>query len=107
MPDSKESWNQVGESFSALGRRLKEHYGQEPKERRPAPGERKAVEDALRQLADALDHAFTSVGDAVREPGFKEDLRRAANSLGDAMSTTFAEVSDDLRDRFKRPGGKR
>jgi len=104
MAESRQAWDEVSESFAALGRRVKQHYEQRGGQEGPAPADRKAVEDALRKLADSLDLAFTAVGDAVRDPAFGEETRRAAASLGEALSATFGEVSDDLRDRFRARG---
>jgi hypothetical protein len=65
---------------------------------------------ALRKLADALDGTFDAVGNAVRDPAVKEDVRDIGRALSDAFSATFAEVSDDLRKAFRRrdddPGDK-
>jgi hypothetical protein len=101
MADSKQAWDEVNQSFTALGRRLKQHYDQQTGAGGAATADRRAVEDALRKLADSLDQAFTSVGNAVRDPGVQQDARKAGASLGEALSRTFSEVSDDLRDRFK------
>lgn len=104
MAESRQAWEDVGERFAALGRRVKQHYEQRGEQGGTDPDDRRDVEDALRKLADSLDQAFTAVGQAVRDPAFGEETRRAAASLGEALSTTFAEVSDDLRDRFKGRG---
>jgi len=104
MAESKQAWDDVGEHFAALGRRVKQHYEERGGQQGAAPTDRREVEDALRKLADSLDQAFTAVGNAVRDPAFGEETRRAADSLGEALSATFAEVSDDLRDRFTRKG---
>jgi hypothetical protein len=102
MADSKEAWEQVGREFSALGRQVRERYQREgaPEQdkEQPAPADRRKVDDALRQLADSLDQAFTALGQAIRDPQFGEQSRKAAGSLSDAMAATFAEVSE----RFKR-----
>ncbi len=109
MAESRQAWEDVGERFAALGRRVKQFYEQRGGQEAASPADRREVEDALRKLADSLDQAFTAVGDAARDPAFGEETRRAAASLGEALSATFAEVSDDLRDRFrgkgKGPGG--
>jgi len=104
MAESRQAWDDVGERFAALGRRVKQHYEEQGGREGAAPADRREVEEALRKLADSLDQAFTAVGNAVRDPAFGDETRRAADSLGEALSTTFAEVSDDLRDRFKGKG---
>jgi hypothetical protein len=104
MAESKEAWDRVGQEFRVLGRQVKERY-----EQRQGGGEeaadRRKVDDALRQLAESLDQAFTALGDAIRDPQFGEQTRKAAGSLSDAMSTTFAEVSERVRSRREPPPG--
>ncbi|HYT26307.1 MAG TPA: hypothetical protein VEP73_07505 [Actinomycetota bacterium] len=102
MAESRQAWDEVSESFAALGRRVKQHYEQRGDQGDAA--DRKAAEDALRRLADSLDQTFTAVGNAVRDPAFGEETRKAASKLGEALSATFAEMSDDLRERFKSRG---
>ena len=63
------------------------------------------LDDALRQLRESLDQAFTALGDAVRDPQFGEQTKKAAGSLSDAMSTTFAEVSERFRSKREPPPG--
>jgi hypothetical protein len=92
MAESKAAWDRVGEDFKALGRQVKQHYDQ-----RPQP-ERRKVDDALQKLTDALDQAFSALGDAVRDPQVGEQTKKAANSLSDALNATFAEASE----RFKK-----
>jgi hypothetical protein len=112
MADSKQAWDRVGQDLGDLGRRVKRHYEEQagPEQPagagRPTPPDRRKVEDALRQLADSLDQAFSALGDAIRDPEFGEQTRKAANSLNDALSATFADVSDRIRstsDRRKPP----
>jgi hypothetical protein len=100
---SKEAWNEVGDRFGEVGKRLKDRYhslgesqGAEAEERRIK------VEEALRAARDQLDRAFTSLGDTMRDPGTKDSLGKAVTSLGDALSATFAEAGDEIRKRFGR-----
>jgi hypothetical protein len=102
MADSKQAWDQVGRDLSDLGRRVRDRYQQQPGPGQPAPADRRKVEDALRELADSLDQAFTALGEAVRDPEFGAQTKKAADSLSDALSATFAEVSERFR---SKPGG--
>ena len=113
MAESKAAWDQVGEDFRALGRQVKQHYDQRERpqatesqeatgqgqgaEGQPAADRRK-VDDALQKLTEALDQAFSALGDAVRDPQVGEQTRKAAGSLSDALTATFAEASE----RFKK-----
>ncbi|HEX6676509.1 MAG TPA: hypothetical protein VF486_15970 [Actinomycetes bacterium] len=102
MADSKQAWDQVGRDLSDLGRRVRQQYQQRPGPEHPAPADRRKVDDALHELRDSLDRAFTALGDAVRDPEFGAQTKKAADSLSDALSATFAEVSERLR---SKPGG--
>jgi hypothetical protein len=105
MAESKEAWEQVGRDFSDLGRQVKQRYEQRERAGEEAPADRRKVDEALRQLADSLDQAFTALGDAIRDPQFGEQTKKAAGSLSDAMSTTFAELSERFRAKRERPPG--
>ncbi len=99
MSESKQAWDEVGEHFAGLGRRVKEQY------RAAAPEsaeEREAVRDALRGLAASVEHALAAVGDVVRDSGFRDEAKQATKSFGDALAATFDEVGDELRKAFKR-----
>jgi hypothetical protein len=104
MAESKANWDQVGEDFKALGRQVKQHYDQRPRpggaedEQGAAPSaDRRKVDDALEKLREALDQAFSALGDAVRDPRVGEQTKKAAGSLSDALTATFAEASERFR----------
>jgi hypothetical protein len=115
MAESKAAWDRVGEDFKTLGRQVKQHYDERPRPERPqepqpaeAQGQttegqgpqaadRRKVDDALQKLTDALDQAFSALGDAVRDPQVGEQTRKAAGSLSDALNATFAEASERFR----------
>src|SRR5262245_46994809 len=103
---SDQRWKEVGERFANLGRHLKAHYDQQSRTDEKAPSDRRAVEDALRTLADALDDVMTSTGKAIRDPAVAEEARQATRSLGGALSASLAEFSQALRDRFKATEGR-
>jgi hypothetical protein len=106
MAESKAAWDRVGEDFKALGRQVKQHYDERPKPERPQAAEgqgqegaadRRKVDDALQKLTEALDQAFSALGDAVRDPQVGEQTKKAATSLSDALTATFAEASERFR----------
>ena len=106
MAESKAAWDRVGEDFKALGRQVKQHYDQRPRPERPRAAEgqgqdqaadRRKVDDALQKLTEALDQAFSALGDAVRDPQVGEQSKKAASSLSDALTATFAEASERFR----------
>ncbi|HTL85674.1 MAG TPA: hypothetical protein VL856_10855 [Acidimicrobiia bacterium] len=95
MSDPKAKWDEVGDQFNALGRRMKEHYDEHA-----APKDE--VHDALRQIADALDNGFTALGDSLRDPSIRDDLKRAGNSIGDAIAATFETVASEIRKAVRK-----
>jgi formiminotetrahydrofolate cyclodeaminase len=103
MAESKEAWDQVGRDFSDLGRQVKQRYEQWERSGQDAPADKRKVDEALRQLADSLDQAFTALGDAIRDPQFGDQTKKAAGSLSDAMAATFAELSERFRSKREPP----
>jgi hypothetical protein len=104
MAESKEAWERVGRDFSDLGRQVKQRYEQRERAgEEPPPADRRKVDEALRQLTESLDQAFTALGDAIRDPQFGEQTKKAAGSLSDAMAATFEELSERVRSRRERP----
>ena len=104
MAESKANWDQVGEDFKTLGRQVKQHYDERPRPERgegqggAAPSaDRRKVDEALEKLREALDQAFSALGDAVRDPEVGAQTKKAAQSLGDALNATFAEASERFR----------
>ena len=94
MAEAKEKWDEVGERFGDLGRQLKDRF-----DANAAFGtdERETVTDALRQLGDALDAGFTTIGDTFRDPAMRDDLKTAGTSIADALSATLRDVSDAIK----------
>lgn len=96
MAEAKDKWDEVGERFSDLGRQLKERF-----DANAAFGadERDKVNDALRQLGDALDAGFTTIGDTLRDPAIRDEMRTAGSSIADAIAATMRDVSDAIKRR--------
>ena len=86
MAEAKEKWDEVGERFSELGRALKDRF-----DANAAFGadEREKVNDALRQLGDALDAGFTTIGDTLRDPAIRDEMKNAGSSIADAIAATL------------------
>ena len=94
MPEAKEKWDEVGERFGDLGRRLKDRF-----DANAAFGadEREKVNDALRQLGDALDAGFTTIGETLRDPAMRDEMKSAGSSIADAIAATLRDVSDAIK----------
>jgi phage-related minor tail protein len=91
MAEAKDKWDEVGERFGELGRSLKGRF-----DANAAFGadEREKVNDALRQLTDALDAGFTTIGETLRDPDMRDELKSAGSSIADAIAATMRDVSD-------------
>lgn len=100
MSSSEETWKEVGEKFSTLGRRFKEHYEEADTE---GP-ETEEVKEAFEKISDGLERMFSSVGKAVRDDTVKADAKAAASSLIDALGSTFEGLSENIRNAVKRDG---
>ncbi len=94
MAEAKEKWDEVGERFNRLGRQLKDRF-----EANAAFGtdEQEKVNDALRQLGDALDAGFTTIGDTLRDPAIRDEMKTAGTSIADAIAATLRDVSDAIK----------
>ena len=44
------------------------------------------------------------MGDTLRDPKAKENLKEAVRALGDAVSVTVTETGDEIRKRIARTG---
>jgi len=94
MAEAKDKWDEVGERFGDLGRSLKDRF-----DANAAFGaaERERVNDALRQLADALDAGFTTIGETLRDPAMRDEMKSAGSSIADAITATLRDVSDAFK----------
>ena len=98
MSGTNEAWNEVGERFASWGRHVAERYKESSgSARESAQDSQRKLEDAARDITDALDRAFTALGDTIRDERAKEDLKQAVRALGDAVSVTVAETTERIR----------
>src|SRR5438093_3001421 len=89
--EPKKAWEEVGQHFSNVGKRIGEHYRKlENEPKASSPAERQTVNDAVKKVVDELDQAFTGLGNALRDPQTKESVNKAAKSLGQALDSTFS-----------------
>ena len=94
MTEAKEKWDEVGDRFGELGRRLKDRFDANTAF---VGDEREKVDDALRQLGDALDAGFTTIGDTLRDPAMRDELKTAGSSIVDAIAATLRDFSDAIK----------
>jgi hypothetical protein len=103
--DTRKAWDEVGEKFSEVGHKFGAHYRKLAADVGAVSEERKrALGDAVKDALDELDHAFTALGDGLRDPETKDSLKQAAKSFGDALSTTFSDLADEIRRRTRGKG---
>src|SRR5689334_17690065 len=92
--DPKTAWEEVGGRFSDIAGRVKEQF-----DARTAFGasDSEKVDEAVRTLVRALDNAFTAIGDTLRDPETRDEVKRAASSAADAIAVTFRDVADRVQ----------
>lgn len=88
MSESKAKWDDVGDRFAALGRKLKTHFDDSTH----AKPESDASQDALRQISDALDAGFTAIGESFRDAEIRDELKSAGVAITDALSASLDDV---------------
>ena len=103
---TKDAWDEVGEHFAGVGRRLSDRYKALGSERaaEPSAEDQEKFKEAIRTVTAQLDRAFTSLGDTLRDPEAQAGLKKAVGSLGDALTATFSEAADRIRNRTSRTG---
>jgi hypothetical protein len=96
MSEASQRWDEVAERFTDLGRALKDRF-----DANTAFGteEREKVNDALHQISDALDAGFTTIGDSLRDPEMRDEVKQAGSSIFDAIAATMRDVSDAFKRR--------
>jgi hypothetical protein len=94
MGDVESAWKEVGEKFTELGYKFRDHYRKLEADREETGEATEEAEKAFKKVADELDTAFSSVGNAFRDADVKDDAKTAANSLLAAFGATFQEIGD-------------
>jgi hypothetical protein len=103
MAGTQEAWNEVGERFASWGRRVADRYKESSGAARESAQEsQRKLEEAAHDITDALDRAFTALGDTIRDENAKSDLKDAVKALGDAVAVTVSDAGQQIR---KRVGG--
>src|SRR2546430_16231196 len=103
--DPRTAWNEVGQSFSDVGKRVSQRYREERGTAgSTAEAQKRAVNEAIRKVVDQLDQTFTSLGHALRDPETDEGLKRAGRSLSEALDATFSGLGGEIKRRIGRKG---
>ena len=70
--NAKQAWNDVGERFSSLGRRLSGHYREAGGAgRATVEGSQRKLEEAAREIGNEIGRAFAALGDTISDDGAK------------------------------------
>jgi hypothetical protein len=93
MSESKAKWDDVGDRFTAIGRKLKSHYD----DNAHAEPETEKAQDALRQISDALDAGFTAIGESFRDAEMRDELKSAGVAITDALSASLDDVKHAIK----------
>ena len=95
MSESKAKWDEVGDRFTALGRKLKTHYD----ENAQTKPEAEKAQDALHQIGDALDAGFTAIGESLRDTQMRDELKSAGVAITDALSASLDDVKNAINSK--------
>ena len=106
MAETDQSWQEVGEKFTALGRRFKEHYEARGVSEEGTPGdgpvdEKSELKQAMDTMGEGLERVFGSIGDSLQDDEVKSQAKSAFSSLLDAIGDTFSELGDEVRNMGK------
>jgi hypothetical protein len=82
MVTNTTSWEQVSASFDRLGTHIRSRFEQAGAD---VAADRAAVEDAMQALVSAIEDAFGSAGNLVRDPVLRKDLTALAVSVRRAL----------------------
>jgi hypothetical protein len=95
----RNAWDEVANRFTELGAHVKDRIDANIAF---ADEDRAKVDDALKQQVQALDTTFTAIGDSMRDPEVRSQLKETATAMGAALTTTFREVGDEIQSKLGR-----
>jgi hypothetical protein len=95
--DSKRAWNEVGERFSSVGKRLADNYRAGDTDAASAKETQRKVEEVVREIGNQLGRAKEALDETVRDEDARKDLKGAFSALGTAISSSVDEVAGAIR----------
>lgn len=98
MSDTDRAWQQVREDLQALGLKLQLHLKETGKAQEATADE---IQDALRQVASAVEGSLSGLGRAFQDPVVREDAARVARSLGDAVASSLTQAGQEVAGAVK------
>ena len=98
--ESKQAWNEVGNRFSSVGKRLADRYQAKATDAEPSTSETQhKVEEVAREIGNQLDRALEALDETVRDPEARTDLKIAFGALGNAISVSVNEAAEAVKGR--------
>jgi hypothetical protein len=88
-------WSEAGKRWSSIGEKLRDRYKEVSGEGGPSEDE---VRSALETLGEAARAVADSVGNAMKDPDVREQMKDAAASFVTALGQTFSQLGDELRE---------
>lgn len=107
----KDAWNDVADSFSALGRSMKDRFERDPEAEQSPDDKGSDPTAALREAFEQLVAAGRDLGDKVTGITKDEDLKGRARGVGtainQALDATVNQITGEMRAFFKGSGDDR
>jgi len=98
--ESKQAWNEVGNRFASVGKRLANAYQAGAKEDDVSAKEAQhKVEEVAREIGNQLDRAFDALDVTMRDPEARADLKIAFGALGTAISASVNDAAEAVKNR--------
>ena len=105
----KQRWEDVGQSFEALSRLVKERYHSAETapavEREDANQERAALREAFAKVVTAAQDLGERAASIVHDPAVKEQTTLVARSLNEALTASVDQIGDEVGRLLKRAKG--
>ncbi|MFV0307019.1 MAG: hypothetical protein ACK5OX_04675 [Desertimonas sp.] len=106
----KHAWNDVADSFSALGRSMKDRFERDPDAEHATTGDHGSDPTAaLREAFEQLLAAGRDLGDKVtgitRDDRLKGRARSVGTSINHAVEATINQITGEMRSFFKGSTG--
>jgi len=95
--NTKEAWDRFQADVKTLAGEIRRNCEDAEDEKKTAE-----INSSMRQLGQAADAFFESLGAATRDPEVRASTKQAARSFGSALGETFHEVSAELGKAFRQ-----
>jgi hypothetical protein len=101
---SDEAWRQASEHFTALGSKLRNRYQEIVGDDGPAEED---VREAFVTIGTAAQSLVDSIGESMRDPEVREQLKDATSTFFSAIGKTLTQLGDELRTTRGDDSGER